>query len=107
MPVLRARTMVVRQGRHASAILIVSTPALRQAVAPSNVADASRWTWSMPEGPLHMVNAHQPKPTPQRIPGRLRSRGPLSEPNVLLEPMDSSDLESWESGPVMPEAPQP
>jgi prevent-host-death family protein len=46
-------------------------------------------------------------PAPQRIPGRLRSRGPLSEPDVLLVPMDSSDLESWESGPVLPEAPQP
>ncbi|MFN6131659.1 MAG: hypothetical protein ACK46L_01895 [Synechococcaceae cyanobacterium] len=46
-------------------------------------------------------------PAPQRIPGRLRSRGPLSQPNGLLEPMDSSDLESWESGPLLPEAPQP
>jgi antitoxin (DNA-binding transcriptional repressor) of toxin-antitoxin stability system len=31
-------------------------------------------------------------PAPQRIPGRLRSRGPLSQPNVLLDPMDPSDL---------------
>lgn len=46
-------------------------------------------------------------PAPQRIPGRLRSRGPLSQPNGLLEPMDSSDLESWESGPLLPKAPQP
>jgi hypothetical protein len=46
-------------------------------------------------------------PAPQRIPGRLRSRGPLSQPNVLLDPMDPSDLESWESSPLRPEAPQP
>ena len=46
-------------------------------------------------------------PAPQRIPGRLRSRGPLSQPNVLLEPMHPSDLESWESSPLLPEPPQP
>ncbi len=46
-------------------------------------------------------------PAPQRIPGRLRSRGPLSHPNVLLEPMDPGDLESWESSPLLPEALQP
>jgi len=34
--------MVERQGMHASAGLIVFTLALRQAVVPSNVADASR-----------------------------------------------------------------
>ena len=45
-------------------------------------------------------------PVPQRIPGRLRSRGPLSQPDLLLEPMDSSELESWESGVLLPEAPQ-
>jgi prevent-host-death family protein len=45
-------------------------------------------------------------PAPQRIPGRLRNRGPLSQPNVLLEPMNPSELESWESGPLLPEAPQ-
>jgi prevent-host-death family protein len=43
-------------------------------------------------------------PAPQRIRGRLRSRGPLSQPNVLLDP---SDMESWESSPLRPEAPQP
>ena len=48
-----------------------------------------------------------PPPPPQRIPGRSRSRGPLSQPNVLLDPMDPSDLESWESSPLLPEAPQP
>jgi prevent-host-death family protein len=46
-------------------------------------------------------------PAPQRIPGRLRSWGPLSEPNVLLDPMDPGELESWECGPLLPEAPQP
>ena len=45
-------------------------------------------------------------PTPQRIPGRLRSRGPLSQPNALLEPMDPSELEPWESNNLRPEAPQ-
>jgi len=45
-------------------------------------------------------------PAPQRIPGRLRSRGPLSQPNVLLEPMDPGELESWESSTLLPEAPQ-
>ena len=45
-------------------------------------------------------------PVPQRIPGRLRSRGPLSQPDLLLEPMDPSELESWESGALLPEAPQ-
>ena len=45
-------------------------------------------------------------PVPQRIPGRLRSRGPLSQPDLLLQPMDPSELESWESGALLPEAPQ-
>ena len=30
----------------------------------------------------------------------------FSEPNVLLDPMDPSDLESWECGPLLPEAQQ-
>ena len=46
-------------------------------------------------------------PCPKRIPGRLRSRGPLSQPNALLEPMHSRELELWESSPLLPEAPQP
>ena len=46
-------------------------------------------------------------PAPRRIPGRLRNRGPLSQPDVLLEPMDLSELESWESSPLLPDAPQP
>ena len=45
-------------------------------------------------------------PAPQRIPGRLRSLGGLSQPNVLLEPMDPSELEAWESSPLLPEPPQ-
>ena len=45
-------------------------------------------------------------PVPQRIPGRLRSQGPLSQPDLLLEPMDPNELESWESGALLPEAPQ-
>ena len=46
-------------------------------------------------------------PAPQRLLGRLSSQGPLSQPNMLLEPIDPSDLQSWESGPLLPEAPQP
>lgn len=45
-------------------------------------------------------------PAPQRIPGRLRSLGPLRQPNVLLEPMDPSELETWESSSLLPETPQ-
>ena len=45
-------------------------------------------------------------PVPQRIPGRLRSRGPLSQPDLLLQPMDPSELESWESGSLLAEVPQ-
>jgi len=39
-------------------------------------------------------------PTPRRIPGRLRSQGPLSQPNALLEPLTSEELADWESGPL-------
>ena len=45
-------------------------------------------------------------PAPQRIPGRLRSRGPLSQLNLLLDPMDPYELEPWESSPLLPVAPQ-
>ena len=45
-------------------------------------------------------------PAPQRIPGRLRSRGHLSQPNALLEPMNPNELEAWESSPLLPGAPQ-
>ena len=44
-------------------------------------------------------------PVPERIPGRLRSRGPLSQPNMLLEPMEPSELDSWESSALLPEMP--
>ena len=44
-------------------------------------------------------------PALQRIPGRLRSRGPLIQPNVLVEPMDPSELETWESSPLPSEPP--
>ncbi|MBM5804343.1 MAG: type II toxin-antitoxin system prevent-host-death family antitoxin [Cyanobacteria bacterium K_DeepCast_35m_m2_155] len=39
-------------------------------------------------------------PTPTRIPGRLRSQGPLSQPDALLEPLTSEELADWESGPL-------
>jgi hypothetical protein len=42
-------------------------------------------------------------PPAQRIPGRLRSQGPLSSPNALLEPMAADELASWESGALLPE----
>lgn len=32
---------------------------------------------------------------PQRIPGRLRSQGPLRNPDALLEPMPAAELASW------------
>ena len=44
-------------------------------------------------------------PVPERIPGRLRSRGPLSQPDMLLEPMEPSELDSWESSALLPEMP--
>jgi prevent-host-death family protein len=46
-------------------------------------------------------------PAPQRVPGRLRRQGPLSQPDVLLEPMDPNELASWESSALFPEARQP
>jgi hypothetical protein len=63
---------------------------------------------------LSVVNVHQAKthlsrlmplapPPAQRIPGRLRSQGPLSNPNALLEPMAADGLASWESGALLPE----
>jgi hypothetical protein len=36
-------------------------------------------------------------------PGRLRSQGPLSNPNALLEPMAADELANWESGALLPE----
>jgi hypothetical protein len=63
---------------------------------------------------LSVVNVHQAKthlsrlmplapPPAQRIPGRLRSQGPLSNPNALLEPMAADELASLESGALLPE----
>ena len=46
-------------------------------------------------------------PPAQRIPGRLRSQGPLSNPDALLEPMAADELASWESGALLPEGRQP
>ncbi len=46
-------------------------------------------------------------PPPQRIPGRLRSQGPLSNPNALLEPMAADELASWDESNLLPGAPQP
>jgi len=45
-------------------------------------------------------------PPPQRIPGRLRSHGPLSHPNTLLEPMTAAELTSWDNGGLLPEVPR-
>jgi prevent-host-death family protein len=45
-------------------------------------------------------------PPPQRIPGRLRSKGPLSNPNTLLEPMTADELADWENSGLLPEVPQ-
>jgi len=42
----------------------------------------------------------------QRIPGRLRSLGPLSNPEDLLDPMDPAELAAWESSPLLGGAPQ-
>lgn len=41
-------------------------------------------------------------PAPQRIPGRLRSRGPLAQPDGLLQPLEASELELWNSGSLLP-----
>ena len=42
-------------------------------------------------------------PVPLSIPGRLRSRGPLSQPDGLLEPMNPSELHSRVSSALLPE----
>lgn len=46
-------------------------------------------------------------PPPQRIPGRLRSHGPLGNPDALLEPMAIGELASWDDSNLLPEAPLP
>ena len=45
-------------------------------------------------------------PAPQRIPGRLSNRGPLSQPNALLEPMPPNELVTWQSSPLLSEPPE-
>lgn len=39
---------------------------------------------------------------PQRVPGRLRSQGPLLDPDALLKPMSGDELASWEAGALLP-----
>ena len=46
-------------------------------------------------------------PPAQRVPGRLRSQGPLSNPDALLEPLAADELASWESGALLPEGLRP
>jgi prevent-host-death family protein len=46
-------------------------------------------------------------PPPRRIPGRLRSQGPLRNPDMLLEPMPAADLLGWDDSTLLPELPQP
>lgn len=46
-------------------------------------------------------------PPPQRIAGRLRSQGPLGNPDALLEPMADDELARWEDSHLLPRAPQP
>ena len=41
-------------------------------------------------------------PAPERIPGRLRQWGPLTQPDLLLEPMASDVLAAWENGSLWP-----
>ena len=45
-------------------------------------------------------------PPPQRIPGRLRGQGPLSNPNALLEPITPEEQAEWETGGLLPEGTQ-
>jgi hypothetical protein len=41
-------------------------------------------------------------PQPARIPGRLRSQGPLTNPDVLFEPITADGWISWESSALLP-----
>lgn len=47
------------------------------------------------------------RPALQRLPGRLRSLGPLSHPDALLEPLEREELAAWEEGDLLPAARQP
>ena len=51
------------------------------------------WARLMPLAPLPA----------QRIPGRLRSQGPLGNPNALLEPMVAGELAGWEDSALLPD----
>ena len=42
-------------------------------------------------------------PPAQRIPGRLRSQGPLRNPNALLEPMAADELAGWGDCGLLPD----
>ena len=44
---------------------------------------------------------------PQRIPGRLRQLGPLSNPDALLEPLALDELAEWDSSPLLAALSQP
>ncbi len=46
-------------------------------------------------------------PEPNRILGRLRRWGPLSQPELLLEPMAADELDAWQGSVLCPEGPQP
>ena len=46
-------------------------------------------------------------PPAQRIPGRLRTQGPLERPNALLEPLEADELAGWEERNLLPEVPHP
>jgi len=42
----------------------------------------------------------EPTP-PRRVPGRLRSAGPLADPDALLRPLDDEDLARWYDGALL------
>ena len=44
---------------------------------------------------------------PNRIPGRLRRWGPLSQPDLLLEPMAADELAAWQGSALWPDGSQP
>ena len=73
----------------------------------------------MPEGQMQLVNVHQAKTHLSRLideahagetivlaKAGMRSQGPLSQPDVLLESMDTSELEASEASPLPTEPPE-
>jgi prevent-host-death family protein len=44
---------------------------------------------------------------PSRIPGRLCRWGPLSQPDLLLEPMAPDELAAWQGSALWPDGSQP